>query len=273
MTDKDKKIKYNSVVTQIFQVSPTMRIIRVKPDEWEMPPFKPGQFVVLGLYGDEPRIPDAGPEHKPADPDKMIRRAYSIASSSRDDFIEFYISLVKSGQLTPRLFNLNVGDRLFMSQKPTGMFTLDQVPEDQNLILFATGTGIAPYMSMLRTDALSRQGKIVVVHGADNSWDLGYHGELRMLERLFPNKLMYYPTITRPEKEPVPWEGDTRFFEDIWKDPGFARKIGFEPRPENTHIFLCGNPNMITSMKEVLKADGFKEHTKREPGQIHAEEF
>ncbi len=270
MSDKSK---YNSVITQLIQVSPTMKIIRVKPDQWELPPFKAGQFVVLGLMGDEPRIPDADPEHKPADPDKLIRRAYSIASSSKDDYVEFYISLVKSGQLTPRLFNLNVGDRLFMSQKPTGMFTLDSVPEDQNLILFATGTGIAPYMSMLRSDALHRQGKIAVVHGANNSWDLGYMSELRLLERFFPGKLIYYPTITQPEKEPAGWEGDTRFFEDIWKDPAFKDKIGFDPKPDNTHIFLCGNPNMIVSMKEILKADGFKEHTKREPGQIHAEEF
>lgn len=270
MSDKSK---YNSVISQIVHISPTMKIIRVKPDEWQLPPFKPGQFVVLGLFGDEPRTPEAEPEHKPADPDKLIRRAYSIASSSRDDYVEFYISLVKSGQLTPRLFNLQVGDRLFMSQKPTGMFTLDQVPEDQNLILFATGTGIAPYMSMLRSDALHRQGKIVVVHGADNSWDLGYHGELTLLQRMFPDKLVYYPTVTRPEREPVKWEGDTRFFEDIWKDPEWRKKTGFDPKPDNTHVFLCGNPNMVTNMKALLKSDGFKEHTKREPGQIHAEEF
>ncbi len=265
--------KYNSIVTQIIQVSPRMRILRIKPDEWKLPPFKPGQFVVLGLMPEELRIPDAEPEYKPAREGKLIRRAYSIASSSKDDYVEFFVSLVKSGQLTPRLFNLQVGDRLFMSQKPTGMFTLDQVPEDQNLILFATGTGVAPYMSMLRTDALHRKGKIAVVHGADNSWDLGYDGEIKLLERMFPGKLTYYPTITRPEKEPATWGGDTRFFEDIWKDPTFKEKIGFEPRPGNTHIFLCGNPYMVDSMKSLLKKEGFKEHTKKEAGQIHAEEF
>ncbi|NPA45816.1 MAG: hypothetical protein GXO24_01210, partial [Chlorobi bacterium] len=68
-------------------------------------------------------------------------------------------------------------------------------------------------------------------------------------------------------------EGDTRFFEDIWKDPEWRKKIGFEPKPENTHVFLCGNPHMVDNMKALLKEDGFKEHTKREPGQIHAEEF
>ncbi len=270
MSDKSK---YNSVITQIVQVSPRMKIIRVKPDQWQLPLFKPGQFVVLGLTGDEPRIDTGEPEYKPANPDKLIRRAYSIASSSRDDYVEFYISLVKSGQLTPRLFHLKPGDRLFMSQKPTGMFTLDSVPEDQNLVLFATGTGIAPYMSMLRTDALHRKGKIVVVHGADTSQDLGYIGELRLLERLFPGKLIYYPTVTRPDLEPAGWDGDTRFFEAIWKDSSFKEKIGFDPKPENTHVFLCGNPYMVENMKGLLKEEGFKEHTKRDPGQIHAEEF
>jgi ferredoxin--NADP+ reductase len=262
----------NSLVTSVMQVSPSMRIIRVKPDEWNFPPFKAGQFVVLGLYGSAERAPESTDEYSPQEPDKLIKRAYSIASSSTDEYIEFYISVVRSGSLTPRLFNLEIGQRIYMSQKPTGMFTLEQVSEDQNVVLIATGTGVAPYMSMLRTDALHRKGNIVVVQGASNSWDLGYFSELKLLDSMFP-KFTYYPTITEPEKEPVGWSGDTRFIQSIWEDKGFHDKIKFEPKPENTHIFLCGNPNMIHSMKEVLYRQQYKDHTKKEPGQIHAEEF
>ncbi len=266
------KIELNSLITNIIKVSASMRIIRVKPDEWNLPEFKAGQFVVLGLPGSAPRSSDATEEFQKQDPDKMIRRAYSIASSSTDEYVEFYISIVRSGSLTPRIFNLEIGDRIYMSQKPTGMFTLDQVDENQNVVLIATGTGVAPYMSMLRTDALHRKGRIVIIQGAANSWDLGYFSELKLLSNMFP-KFTYYPTITEPDKEPAGWSGDTRFIEKIWDDPKFIEKIGFEPKPDNTHIFLCGNPNMINSMKETLYKDGFKDHKRREPGQIHAEEF
>ncbi len=266
------ELKLNSIITNIIKVSDSMRIVRVKPDEWNLPPFKAGQFVVLGLPGSFPRIQDATEEFKEQDPDKMIRRAYSIASSSTDEYVEFYISLVRSGSLTPRIWNLNIGDKIYMSQKPTGMFTLDQVDENQNVVLIATGTGVAPYMSMLRTDALHRKGNIVIIQGASNSWDLGYFSELKLLSNMFKN-FTYYPTITEPDKEPAGWSGDTRFIQDIWVDPKFAEKIGFIPEKDNTHVFLCGNPIMINTMKDLLHKEGFKDHSRREPGQIHAEEF
>lgn len=264
--------KLNSLITNIIKVSPSMIIVRVKPDEWKLPPFEAGQFVALGLMGSAPKVAGATDEFKQQDPDKLIRRAYSIASSSTDQYVEFYISLVRSGSLTPRIFKLEIGDRIYMSQKPTGMFTLDQVDERQNIILIATGTGVAPYMSMLRSDALHRSGKIVIIHGAANSWDLGYHSELRLLDSMF-GKFTYYPTITEPQNEPSGLDCDTKFIEDIWKDSKFLDKIQFEPKADTTHIFLCGNPNMIKSMKDILYEGGFKEHKKKEPGQIHAEVF
>jgi len=265
--------KLNSIVAQVIAVSPSMKIFRIKPDGWDLPEFEAGKFLVLGLYGQHSRVDYAEQEFKASEDDKLIRRAYSIASSSKDGFVEFFISLVETGQLTPRLFDLKAGDSVFMSQKPTGMFTLDKIAPDQNVVLVATGTGVAPYMSMLRSDALSRQGKIAIIHGASISMDLGYHSDMELLERLFPSKFVYYPTITNPEKEVVEWHGDTRFIDDIWNDPKLSEFLGFEPKSDSTHIMLCGNPNMITGMKGALKEQGFKEHTKREPGQIHAEEF
>ncbi len=264
--------KLNAIVSSIIKVSPSMRILRIKPDDWDFPEFKSGQFNVLGLYGSAPKVPEATKEYKEQKPEKLIKRAYSIASSSTDEYVEYYISLVRSGSLTPRIFNLEIGDRIFMSHKATGLFTLDQIDSDKNIFLFATGTGVAPYMSMLRSDALSRKGKIVVVQGAANSWDLGYSSELKLLASMFPN-FTYYPTVTDFEKEASSWSGDTRFFNEIWADKAFADKVGVEPTADNSHVFLCGNPNMVTSMKELLTGQGFTNHTKKEPGQIHAEEF
>jgi ferredoxin--NADP+ reductase len=220
-----------------------------------------------------PKCPEATEEPVEPDPDKLIKRAYSIASSNLSkDYVEFYITLVHSGALTPRLFDLKIGDKIWMGNKFVGMFTLDQVAEDQNIVLIGTGTGVAPYMSMLRTDALHRKGNIVVILGASNSWDLGYSSELNLLQILSP-KFKYIPTITFPEKEFTPWAGRTQFIQEIWEEGAIEKLWGFKPTAENTHIFLCGNPRMGTGMVEALEKDGFKEHTRKEAGQIHVEKF
>ena len=268
----EDKNKLNSKVVQIVQVSPIMKIFRIQPVGWELPPFQSGQFVALALPGSSSRVEEATSEFQEAVPDKLIKRAYSIASASHDNSVEFYITLVRSGALTPRLFDLKLGDEIWMGKKAVGMFTLDTIDADQNIVLIATGTGVAPYMSMLRSDALHRKGKIMIIHGAANSWDLGYRSELTLLQNMFPN-LSYEPTITEPKNEHVGWDGETRFIEEIWVEGIAKKKWGFKPMPENTHIFLCGNPKMVEGMVNVLAEDGFTKHSRKNPGQIHIEEF
>lgn len=269
-----KKDELNAVVTHIMRVSPIMIIIRVAPEGWELPEFKPGQFVPLFLPPTAPRCSEASEEFKTPDPDKMIRRAYSVASSSKtNDYLEFYITLVHSGSLTPRLFELKIGDKIGVGKKLTGMFTLDKVSEEKNIVLVATGTGVAPYMSMLRSDALQHPNrKITVLHGASNSWDLGYSSELTLLQSMSP-KFKYIPTILFPEKEPTKWKGDTRFLQEMWKDDVVGKAWGEDITPENTEVFLCGNPNMIEAMINAMADKGFKEHKPKEPGEIHVERF
>jgi len=204
----------------------------------------------------------------------MKSSSYSIASSSKSkEFLEFYITLVHSGALTPRLFNLKIGDRVGVGQKFVGMFTMDRIDPEKNVVLIATGTGVAPYMSMLRTDALNRKGKIAVIHGAANSWDLGYSSELQLLQN-FASQFTYIPTITEPQKELTPWQGQAAFIQDMWKAGIMEEKWGFKPTPDDTHVFLCGNPRMIADMSEALETDGFTEWARKNPdGQIHIEKF
>ncbi len=262
----------NCVVTQIIQVSPIMKIFRIKPNGWQLPEYKSGQFVALALPPTAKKCAEATEHQEDISPDKMVKRAYSIASSSSQDYVEFYITLVHSGALTPRLFNLEIGDKIWMGKKATGMFTIAEIPEDQNVILIATGTGVAPYISMLRANALKRTGKIMVIHGAANSWDLGYSSELNLLESMFDN-FSYHPTITEPMKEPAGWSGDVRFIQDIWEDNIVEKSLGFRPTAQDSHIFLCGNPKMVNGMVEHLEKDGFVEHSRRQEGQIHVEKF
>ncbi len=264
----------NSIVTQIMQVSPTMKIVRVKPDSWELPEFTAGQFISLGLPASASKIEGSAPDEKEFKPGKIIRRLYSIASSSvLKEYIEFYITIVHSGALTPRIFNLEIGDRIELGKRTSGMFTLDEVPEGNNIVLIATGTGVAPYISMIRSNALQKsQAKLAVIHGAANSWDLGYSSELTLIESM-SDKFTYLPTILMPDKEPAGWNGDTRLIQDIWKDGKMEEVWGFKPTPENTHIFLCGNPGMISTMSEILGEEGFVEHARKTPGQIHIESW
>lgn len=270
MTQTDLK----AVVAQRIEVAPGLIILRVVPSGWELPEFQPGQFVVLGMLPSAPRCAYSDNEDPPPDPGRLIRRAYSIASSSVDrQYIEFYVALVHSGALTPRLFAAKTGDRLWLGTKVTGMFTVNSVPPGQNLALIATGTGLAPYMSMLRT-LLEPGGpqRFAVIHGARHSWDLGYRSELTTLQRLCKN-FAYFPVLSDPEDEPVPWNQATGWVQDIWRSDAIGRAWGLKVGPENTHIFLCGNPGMVEAMVGLLAAEGFKEHTRKEPGQVHVERY
>lgn len=265
----------NAVVSQRVDVSPYLLILRVVPDDWDLPEFTPGQFAVIALPGSAPRCHFSDPESDMPKGDKMIKRAYSIASSSVDrEYVEFYITLVHSGALTPRLFALEVGSRLWVSPKFSGLFTINDIPEESNVVLIATGTGLAPYMSMLRSSLQDSRPdrKIAVVHGARHSWDLGYRSELSTMQRLCPN-FSYSYVISRPKEEPYEWRGPSGYVQDFWKSPGLVDALGFQPTPETTHIFLCGNPGMVGVMASIIVESGFVEHAKKAPGNLHIEKY
>ncbi len=270
----DKKNPLNAIVSQKIEVAPGLIVLRVVPDGCDMPDFSPGQFAVLGLPPEAPRCDGSGSDEQTPRAGRLIRRAYSIASSSVSrEHLEFYINLVQSGSLTPRLFALQPGDRLWMGPKITGTFTLDLARPEHHLVLVATGTGLAPYMSMLRTMLPTTEGRrVAALLGARHSWDLGYHAELATMERLCGD-FRYLPTISRPDEEVVPWAGRTGYVMELWKTGAVRDSLGQRPTPDDTSVFLCGNPAMIDDMCELLIADGFQEHTRNEPGQIFVERY
>ena len=264
----------NAVVTQRSEVAPGLLVLRVAPEGWALPAFTPGQFAVLGLPAEAPRHPLSDTEDPPPKPGSMIRRSYSIASSSREnEYLEFFLNMVRSGSLTPRLFSLGPGDRLWLGPRITGLFTFAQIPTDANVVMVATGTGLAPYMSMLRTflDTLGSR-RIAVIHGARHSWDLGYRAELVSMQRLHPS-LAYVAAVSRPDEELVPWGGETGRVQDVWRRRRIGELWGVEPRPDDTHLLLCGNPAMIEEMVTLLTGEGYQEHTRQRPGHVHIERY
>ena len=262
--------KYNATVVGKILLTPDILTLRVDADE-PRNEFKAGQYTVLGLYGSEERSPNSTPETEPVDPEKLLQRPYSIASAINQlQQFEFYISQVKSGQLTPRLFNLEPGDRIFISKRIVGVFTLSETPENQDIVMIATGTGLAPYISFLRSYLMSRpESNMAVIQGAAKQWDLGYYSELSFLDNTFKN-LFYLPTLTEADKT---WTGYEFWIEEMLEKNILKDIAGIEVNPEKSHFFLCGNPKMVENVSEWLMKRGYTKHTRREPGSLHIEEF
>ncbi len=267
-------LELNAVVSQRIDVAPGLMVLHVAPDAGALPSFEPGQFAVVGLPASAPRTPLSDPEEPRQGPDKMIRRAYSIASPSLPGHhLELFVTLVRSGELTPRLFALQPGSRLWLGPKITGLFTLADVPAGQNLVLVATGTGLAPYMSMLRTRLDAGGGRrVAVLVGARHSWDIGYQSELRTMQRLVP-EFTFLPIVSRPGEEPTPWSGATGHVQSLWTGGALEQAWGARPTPADTHVFLCGSPAMTEGMQALLEGEGFRVHEKGRPGQIHVEKY
>jgi len=139
--------------------------------------------------------------------------------------------------------------------------------------MVATGTGLAPYMSQLRSDLRSdHPRRIGVLHGARHSWDLGYRAELITMQRLCPN-LIYLTTVSRPDEEPVPWGGATGYVQDLWAKRGLERAWGSVQTPR-THMSSCAeNPEMVDAMTGIFAVRGVPGALSFEPGEIHAEKF
>jgi ferredoxin--NADP+ reductase len=299
-----KKKHYNATVARLHFVHSDLMILRVKPD-FPRPLHKPGQYSTLGLGYWEPRVPGCQEEIiKPGDETKLIRRAYSLGSSilndqnklidlNHTDYVEFYIVLVRESAkgppaLTPRLFNLKEGDRLFIGEKITGHFTLDPVKPGDNVIFLATGTGEAPHNYML-WELLRRghTGRILSACCVRYKLDLGYLAVHEELMRRYPH--YSYLSLTTREANNVQ---NKVYIQDLITSGQLEEKLGRTLDPAKTHVYLCGNPKMIgvpttdkttgqpiypqpTGVIEILHARNFQidQPSVKLKGNIHFEEY
>lgn len=245
-------------------------VVHVRPDGGDVPPFVPGQFVQLGLPNeDAPRVDASGNPGRV----RLVKRSYSIASAPRElHAFELCVARVDGGKLTPRLFDLPVGGRLWCDAAPKGFFTLERVPRGRTLVCVATGTGIAPFVSMWREyrHEPGRFARFVVVHGARERGDLAYDAELRAESARDP-RLAYVPILSR---EPdAAWTGARGRVQAALEPTAFARACGTELVPVDTHVLLCGNPQMIDDVRVDLAARGFTLDTPKTPGNVHFERY
>ncbi|MCX7879165.1 MAG: ferredoxin--NADP reductase [Ignavibacteria bacterium] len=262
--------EYNSTVVGKILLTPDLMILRIHTDE-PRPKFEAGQFTQIGLLSSEPRSANSVPIREDIAPGKIIKRPYSIASANHEtQNFEFYISQVKSGQLTPRLFNLSLGSRIWVDTRIIGLFKLNETPKECDIVMIATGTGLAPYISFLRSHILENQHrKLAVIHGASYPWDLGYFSELTFLKFTF-NNFYYFPTLIHADKE---WTGLRGYIEEHLQNDLLQKEAGIEIDPNKTHIYVCGNPKMVESVSNFLKQFNYIRHTKTRPGSLHVEEY
>jgi NAD(P)H-flavin reductase len=225
---------YNGRLSRWEEIAPGLAIVGVQSMDQPFP-FEAGQYATLGLLGPE---------------GKLVRRPMSVSSSSdRLDEYEFFIRLVEGGAFTTLLWERSVGDPINI-KGPKGKFLLQD--DGRTCLFVASGTGLAPFMSMI--DTLRDRGQtreIHLLHGASYEHDLAWREELSGLEAGdFP--LRYVATISRPQQSPG-WTGCTGRVEAIIEPQLDARGL----EPANTTIYLCGNPEMITAVDEIATGRGF----------------
>ena len=257
---------YNATVLSVRRLHETLMIIRVVSDVGKLE-YLPGQYTILALGGWEDRFDGPSSIEDETLRNKLIKRAYSIACPLFNeqlepvccadyDFIEFYITLVprpdheapKRPPLTPRLFALQVGDRVHLSTHVVGHYTAQHITPDKNVLFAATGTGEAPHNAMIAQ--LLRQGhtgKIVSLTCVRYRADAGYVKEQIVLNDRFPNYRYDLFTTREPENlDPQhPQYVGKQYLQDVLTADRFQQQYGWSLDPTNTHVFLCGNPDMI----------------------------
>jgi ferredoxin--NADP+ reductase len=215
--------------------------------------FSNGHFTMIGLRVNE----------------KPLLRAYSIASANYEEHLEFLSIKVEDGPLTSRLQHIQVGDSIIVGRKPTGTLLIDYLLPGKRLYMFASGTGLAPFLSVIRDpETYEKFEEVVLVHGVREVAELAYHDYLtqtlpehEFLGEMVSAQLRYYPTVTR---EAYTHTGrittlieNGKLFTDLGL-PALDR--------ERDRIMICGSPGMLRDLKTMLEARGFNEGNTTRPG-------
>ena len=196
--------------------------------------FENGEFVTIGLKREG----------------KLIARAYSIVSTADRDELEFLSIHVPDGPLTSQLVHIRPGDRVWVNSKTTGSLTLKHVLPGRNLYLLATGTGLAPFLALIRDpETWRRFEQVVLVHSVRSVAELAYRAEIEALEE---PRLHYVPTVTR-EPFPTPERGA-----ELFRSGELSRRLGLPaPDPGLDRVMICGNPAMTRELTDHLKSSGW----------------
>ncbi|MGB3067122.1 MAG: ferredoxin--NADP reductase [Ottowia sp.] len=215
--------------------------------------FSNGHFTMIGLKVN----------------DKPLLRAYSVVSANYEEHLEFLSIKVEDGPLTSRLQHIKVGDEIIVGRKPTGTLLIDYTLPGKRLYLFGTGTGLAPFLSIIRDpETYERFEQVILVHGVRQVNELAYHDFItqdlphhELLGEMVSEQLKYYPTVTR---EPFRNQGRIT---DLITSNKLTNDLGLPPLdPAEDRVMLCGSPMLLADMKMILEQRGFHEGNTTTPG-------
>ena len=264
---------YNSTVVARTDYTASLRTYYIQPDQ-PFEPYQAGQYVTLGLESSVVRSGEVIPEMRTPQEGKMVLRAYSIASAGFEtEVLQFYVAHVPGGSLTPRLWSLEPGDRIQVGRRIIGNFTMENALT-KTLVMVGTGTGIAPFLAMVRQHAVVRPDlEFVLLQGATRRAELGYLSELRALSRALPN-FTYLPAISRPHLDPL-WKGQTGRLTVYFQEGGklLLEQAGVSVDPTKSDLYLCGSPGMVRDISALAEPAGYRKWTKADPAALHVEEY
>ncbi len=220
----------------------------------EFPAYTAGQFVKLAVTVDGRRI----------------FRAYSLVSAPRDSHLEVLVVLVEGGRLSTYLHSLAVDDILEISGEAKGKFTLEVIPDEHNLWMMATGTGVGPFISMLEQGELwRRKGKAFLLYGVRYQNDLAYYQRIRHWLLSYPQKFCFVPVVSRE----IPDYGVYGRLTALLDNQRVQNVCGHQISADTDSVMLCGNPEMIQDTTALLEHSGHKRYRPREGGNIHTERY
>lgn len=285
----DKSIRVK--VIEITRWAPTLLSFKVtRPDGFK---FTAGQFVRLGIHGKDLQYFTNNHETKlitsetqghetqgyekqgqPIDLDGYVFRAYSVASSPYDEFIEFFSVVIPEGEFTSKVNHIQVGDSLLLNTMPFGYLTLAryQLPLPNDLWLLATGTGLAPFLSILKTIEVWQQyQRIILVYSARTSQELAYQAEIGSIKSIYGDNgaaFVFLPIVTRE----ADYTGEKARVPNLILSGKLTQLVGQKLDKERSHVMLCGNPQMVEDTKEALKSLGLTMNRRGE-GNIAVENY
>jgi ferredoxin--NADP+ reductase len=220
--------------------------------------FVAGQFGRLAL--------PAPPGHD----EPMLGRPYSFVNPPGTQPHEFYFIVVPGGPLSPRLAALAAGDPVWLAPRANGFFSVDELPDADALWCLATGTGLGPFLSMLRTEeSWQKFARVVLVHAVRRAEELTYGDVIAGIGRERPGAFTFVPMVSR-EAHPAALSG--RIPAAI-ADGRLEARAGVPLSPESAHVMLCGNPAMVEDTQALLATRGMRRHRRKEPGQVTVETY
>ncbi|MGB5278762.1 MAG: ferredoxin--NADP reductase [Gammaproteobacteria bacterium] len=216
--------------------------------------FKAGQFVRLAMEIDG----------------EIVARPYSLVNSPTESELEVFFNIIPQGPLTPRLAELKPGDFIKVADKPYGFLTVEEIPDARDLWMLASGTGVGPFISILKSgNAWRKFENVVLVYSVKTARELAYQHVIAEIGTQYQAQLSFVPVVTRERIEGALNQRITAALES----GVLEQTAGIRLSADDSHVMMCGNSAMIADVTELLKARNMRKHLRREPGHITTEKY